>query len=92
MYCINTRLKTVLGYFDKSIQQSGTATDEWAFSYYPRKAAFDLGKKLGINSEDSAILMNSLAQLDSAEILKVSESSFQVNLFFNVKNMILLMH
>lgn len=74
------------GYFDKAIQQSGSATDEWAFNYNPRKAAFELGESLGIHTTNSKDLMDGLRLVNSRVIVNAAMQNMKVHIFiFNYK-------
>ena len=59
-----------LGLFQRAIQQSGSATDEWAYTYNPKPYAFELGENVGVSTSDSKILMDDLKSLNSTYILQ----------------------
>lgn len=45
----------------------------WAISYNPRELAFNLGKKLDIETSDSAELVAKLAEFTPKELISASE-------------------
>ncbi|EFN82200.1 Esterase FE4 [Harpegnathos saltator] len=59
--------------FNAAIQQSGSAVNTWAISYNPREVAFKLGKKLDIETDDSAELVAKLAEFSPKELISASE-------------------
>ncbi|XP_011143002.1 esterase FE4 [Harpegnathos saltator] len=61
------------GLFNAAIQQSGSAVNTWAISYNPREVAFKLGKKLDIETDDSAELVAKLAEFSPKELISASE-------------------
>lgn len=58
--------------FNSVIQQSGTAVSTWAMSYKARELAFKLGDKLGIETDDSAELVDRLAGFTGKELIAAS--------------------
>ncbi|EZA55321.1 Venom carboxylesterase-6 [Ooceraea biroi] len=60
------------GLFNAAILQSGTAVSTWAMSYKARELAFKLGDKLGIETDDSAELVDRLAGFTAKELIAAS--------------------
>lgn len=61
--------------------QSGSATDEWAYSYKPQESAFKLGEVLGIVTTNSKVLMNELKSFNATAILLGSKKMHEGVMF-----------
>ncbi|XP_046736168.1 cholinesterase 1-like [Diprion similis] len=60
------------GLFQNALSQGGSAVAPWAITHHAKDAAFKLGKALGIDTTDSAILLKELSQLPSYEIVEAA--------------------
>lgn len=52
---------------------SGGLYKTWAVTYEPREVAFTLGKALGIETDDTAELMDKLKNTDINDIVKATQ-------------------
>lgn len=51
---------------------SGSALNYWAYSNNPRGCAFELGKRLGCDTEDDAVLLDFLSKAPFRDIVEKS--------------------
>lgn len=56
------------GLFKAAIQQSGSIGSPWAYSEEPKTHAFELGKVLGIDANNSEELIKQLLEIPSEQI------------------------
>ncbi|XP_059046548.1 juvenile hormone esterase-like [Achroia grisella] len=77
------------GLFHKAILQSGVCLSEWCYNIYPTERAFQLGKLLGKETEDSTELLEFLRNEPTSSLVKIQlpilESKFfdlADNIFF----------
>nr|QID41587.1 carboxylesterase CXE19 [Ostrinia furnacalis] len=59
------------GLFNKAICQSGVCLSDWSYNLYPRQRAFQLGKLLGIDTEDEKELLQFLKSLPASSLIKI---------------------
>lgn len=58
------------GLFANAIQQSGSTISPWSITYAPVEAAFTLGKALGIDTTDTAELVDKLKDIPTKKIIE----------------------
>ncbi|KAJ8963269.1 hypothetical protein NQ318_018736 [Aromia moschata] len=61
--------------YHRAILQSGTSLNLWSLSRNPRQTAFQIGKALDINTENSTVLVESLRRVDSKLLQRTSLST-----------------
>ncbi|KAM3964224.1 juvenile hormone esterase [Aphomia sociella] len=59
------------GLFNKVIMQSGVCLNEWSYNIYPTERAFQLGKLLGKETEDTTELLDYLRNLPTSSLVKI---------------------
>lgn len=64
----------ILGLFHKAALLSGSTISSWAINYDPAEIAFRFGKELGIETRDTAVLMNKLSEIDAEKLVMASEA------------------
>lgn len=65
------------GLFNKAICQSGVCISDWAYSIHARQRAFQLGKLLGKDTEDTEELLQFLRSVDSSSLVNVKLPSIE---------------
>ncbi|KAG6453074.1 esterase FE4 isoform X2 [Manduca sexta] len=76
------------GLFDKAICQSGVCLNEWFYNIYARERAFQLGKLLGIDTEDDNELLNFLRNVPSSSLVNITLPPLDANNFDLTDNII----
>ncbi|XP_061704123.1 juvenile hormone esterase-like [Cydia pomonella] len=59
------------GLFNKAICQSGVCLNEWGYTLYGRKRAFQLGKRLGLETEDPQELLEFLRTVPASSLISI---------------------
>lgn len=76
IFCLKTFLLILIlflwqGLFHAAIAQSGVAVAPWALAHEPRARAFELGRELGIDTNNTAELLGKYLIFDISETKKI---------------------
>ncbi|CAG9773266.1 unnamed protein product [Ceutorhynchus assimilis] len=74
------------GLFHRAIMISGCSLGFWSYQVQPRQVAFDIGVAVGIETNDTKILMEKLRQVDFRKLIESHTSAIMINMLSIIQN------